>query len=450
MNESQRNGLFQEDEIPTREPAPKPRGAPRVKTADRSQLELRPSDLESTLPEGHTARLVWDFVLGLDLSVLYDGIRATEGHVGRAAIDPVILMSLWMYATIDGVGSARALARLCEAHDAYRWICGGVSVNHHTLSDFRVAHGEFLDDQLTVSVASLMTEGLVKLNRVAQDGVRVRASAGAASFRRKQTLEDCLKEAEEQVEALKREVDENPTGTERRRRSARERAARERVERVTEALKHVREVEEKKKTAEKEKARASTSDPEARVMKMADGGFRPAFNGQFAADTETMVILGVDVDNGGSDQGKMSPMVEQLQDRYGQTPSDYLVDGGFANHDDIEKVSGPGIGSTVYAPVQAPKDKNRDRFQPLAGDSEAVAEWRRRMATEAAKMIYRERAATAECVNAQARNRGLQQFRVRGREKAKAVLLWFALAHNLMRAAALRLASGLEPAETTT
>ncbi len=389
MSEAQRNTLFQDDEVPTREAAPKPRGAPRVKTADRSQLELRPMDLESTLPEGHTARLVWDFVLGVDLSVLYDGIQATEGHVGRAAIDPVILVSLWMYATIDGVGSARALARLCEAHDAYRWICGGVSVNYHTLSDFRVDHVEFLDSLLTASVASLMAEGLVELNRVAQDGVRVRASAGAGSFRRKQTLEACLQEAEEQVEALKREMNEDPSGTERRRRAARERAARERLEGVKEALKHVHEVEKKKKEAEKEKARASTTDPDARVMKMADGGFRPAFNGQFAADTETMVILGVDVDNNGSDQGQMGTMVEQLRDRYGQVPSDYLVDGGFASHDDIEKVSGPGIGSTVYAPVQAPKNKDRDRFQPLASDSEAVAKWRERMGTEAAKTISR-------------------------------------------------------------
>jgi transposase len=447
MNKSQQYTLFLDDEIPTKAPDSKPRGAPRVKRADRSQLELRPFDLESTLTEGHTARLVWDFVLGLDLSVLYNKIRATEGQVGRSAIDPVILMSLWMYATIDGVGSARALARLCEAHDAYRWICGGVSVNHHTLSDFRVDHGEFLDSQLTASVAALMAEGLVAINRVAQDGVRVRASAGAASFRRKPTLEECLKEAEEQIEALKQEVADDPAGTEKRRRASRERAAQERLERVSKALKHVQEVEEKKKTADKEKARASTTDPEARVMKMPDGGFRPAFNGQFASDTETMVILGVDVDNSGSDQGKMSPMVEQLQERYGQTPSDYLIDGGFANHDDIEKVSGPEIGCTVYAPVQTPKDKDRDRFQPMDNDTKLIAEWRKRMGTDAAKEIYKERAATAECVNAHARNRGLQQFKVRGADKVRTILLWFALAHNLMRTAALRLASGMKVTE---
>ncbi len=446
MNEAQMANLFQEDEIATRAPSPKPRGTPRVQKADRSQLELRPSDLDSTIPEGHTARIAWDFVLGLDLSVLYDEIRATEGHAGRAAIDPVILMSLWLYATIDGVGSARAVARLSEKHDAYRWICGGVSVNYHTLADFRVNHANFLDGQLTASVAALMAEGLVELNRVAQDGVRVRASAGAASFRRKVTLEELLKEAEEQVEALKREVNEDPAGTEKRRRAAQEKAARERLERVQEALQHVQEVEKKKKADEKEKARASTTDPEARVMKMADGGFRPAFNGQFATDTASMVILGVDLDNSGSDQGKMSPMLDQLEERYGQTPKEYLVDGGFASLDEITAVGETGK-CTVYAPVQTPKNKDRDPHKPLSKDSVEVAEWRKRMGTDEAKKIYKDRAATAECVNAQARNRGLQRFCVRGIKKAKAVLLWFALAHNLMRTSALRLALVMKPVQ---
>lgn len=447
MSESPRKVLFQEDEIEKREPMPPlpiPKGVPRVQKAERSQMELRPYHLDAILPEDHAARIVWDFVGKLDLSALYNDIRAVEGHAGRPSIDPVILMSLWMYATIDGVGSARALARLCEAHDAYRWICGGVSVNYHTLADFRVGHGKFLDEQLTTSVASLMAEGLVELNRVAQDGVRVRASAGAASFRRKNTLEECLKEAEEQIEALKKEVEEDPDGTNKRRRAAQERAARERKERVTEALKHVQEIEKKKKADEKEKARASTTDPEARVMKMADGGFRPAYNCQFAADTGSMVIVGVDVDNSGSDQGKMSPMVEQLQERYNQTPKEYLVDGGFASLDEIDRVGGSGE-IIIFAPVRTPKDPERNAHEPLPGDKPAVADWRCRMGTEEAKKIYKDRAATAECVNAQARNRGLQQFRVRGVEKVKYVLLWFAIAHNLMRAVALRLQSASDP-----
>src|SRR6266540_1920479 len=156
---------------------------PRVLRPNRQQLELRPADLEGLLPAEHRARVVWQFVEGLDLGPLYAQVQAVEGHAGRPAIDPAILMALWLYATLEGVGSARAVARLCEEHDAYRWICGGVAVNYHTLADFRVDPGEVLDELLSTSVAALMAEGLVDLQRVAHDGVKVRASAGAGSFR---------------------------------------------------------------------------------------------------------------------------------------------------------------------------------------------------------------------------------------------------------------------------
>jgi transposase len=412
-----------------------------VQRPNRAQLELRPVDLEGLLPAGHRARIVWEFVEGLDLGPLYAEIRAVEGHAGRPAIDPSILMALWLYATVEGVGSARAIARLCEEHDAYRWICGGVSVNYHTLADFRVAHGGYLDAQLTTSVATLMAEGLVELTRVAQDGVRVRASAGAASFRRRGRLETCLAEATAQVEALRRELDDDPGATTRRQAAARQRAAEERRERVRKALAQLPEIEAKKKADEKDKARVSTTDPEARVMKMADGGFRPAFNAQFATATAAQLIVGVDVSNAGSDLGQLAPMAEQLRERYGQAPAEMLVDGGFAAHDDIIAVARPEVGCTVYAPVPEPRDPTRDPHQPRPGDPEAIAQWRQRMGTEEAKVIYKERAATSECVNAIARNRGLRQFLVRGLEKVKAVLLWFALAHNLMRTVALRQAA---------
>jgi hypothetical protein len=173
-------------------------------------------------------------------------------------------------------------------------------------------------------------------------------------------------------------------------------------------------------------------------MKMADGGFRPAYNGQFCTDTPSQIIVGVEVSNAGSDQGQLMPMLDQVADHYGQYPNEALVDGGFVNKTDIETLSTSARGVTLYAPVPKPKDKGRDPYHPLPTDSPAVAQWRQRMGGEAAKAIYKVRAATAECINAIARNRGLQQFRVRGLEKVKAVLLWFALAHNLMRGAALR------------
>jgi transposase len=401
-------------------------------------------DLDGTLPLDHRARLVWEYVESLDLSELYARIRAVEGLVGRPAADPRVVLALWLYATIEGVGSARALDRLTEEHDAYRWLRGGVPLNYHLLSDFRVAHDDSLSRLLTQSVAALMSAGIVDLQRVAQDGMRVRASAGAASFRRGATLRECLKEAEEQVEALRKELDDDPAATSRRLKAARERAAEDRRKRVQEALAQLPEVEEKKDTKSKDKARVSTTDPDARVMKMGDGGFRPAFNVQFTTDTATQVIVGVDVDNSGSDQGHMPPMIEQIQERYDQVPQEVLVDGGFTKHEDIETVT-VKHNMTVYAPVSKPKDASRDPFQPLPGDSPVIAAWRLRMGTDEAKKIYKERAATAECVNAAARNRGFRQFPVRGLRKAKAIALWYALAHNLMRTLALWVTAPLVP-----
>ncbi|MGC1953026.1 MAG: IS1182 family transposase [Gammaproteobacteria bacterium] len=419
---------------------------PRIRRADRQQVDPQPRRLDELIDLDHPARVVWAFVEELELSALYERIRAVEGHAGRSAIDARILLALWLYATLDGIGSARRLARLCQEHNAYRWLCGGVTVNYHTVSDFRVQHGAWLEEQLTLPVATLLAEGLVELKRTAQDGVRVRASAGAGSFRRRRTLEKCLAEAEAHLAALRREREENPAVVQKRRQAAQERAAREHQARIEAALTQLADVEAKKKAEAKEKARSSTTDPEARVMKMADGGFRPAYNGQFCTDTASQIIVGVEVSNAGNDQGQLVPMLDQVADHYGQYPDEALVDGGFVNQTDIDTLATPARDVTLYAPVPKPKAKERDPYQPLPTDSPAVAQWRQRMGGAAAKAIYPIRAATAECVNAIARNRGLQQFRVRGLKKVKAVLLWFALAHNLMRGAALRRQAAANPA----
>jgi transposase len=404
----------------------------------RDQVEFQECSLDELLPEDHQARIVWDYVCGLDLSELTERIQAVEDGPGRAPADSRILLALWLYATLRGVGSARELNRLCQQHVAYRWICGGVSMNYHTLSDFRTQHVELLDRLLTQSVAGLMAEGLVTLDRVAQDGMKVRASAGAASFRRQPTLEEALAQAEEQLRRLKQELDADPTASKNRGQAARQRAAEERARRIRAALEQVSKVAAGKKPKDRDKARASTTDADSRVMKMGDGGFRPAFNVQLATSTESQVITGADVTNSGSDLGQLAPMVQQHDARYDEKPKEALVDGGFAKKADIDQVSPPQGGTTVYAPVMESKDPKRDPHTPRDDDSPAVAEWRQRMASDEAKAIYRERAATAECVNALARNRGLQRFLVRGLQKVKAVVLLYALAHNLMRAVALR------------
>ena len=422
---------------PTR-PLPSP-AAPRLREANRTQVCLRPVDLESLLPEDHRARIVWAYVEGLDLTLLYQNIAAVEGEAGRPATDPKILLALWLFATLEGVGAARALDRLCTTHVAYQWLCGGVPMNYHTLADFRTAHGAFLDTLLTQGVAALLAQGLVTLGRVAQDGVRVRASAGAASFRRRKTLEVCLAEAEAQVQTLRVELEADPGATTTRQRAARERAARERQAQVARALAQLPALEAKKKPDERLKARASTTDPEARVMKMADGGYRPAYNLQFATDTGAQVIVGVDATNAGTDHGQLAPMVDQLEARHAEAPGAMLVDGGFATKEDIAAVSDR---TTVYAPVQKPKDPTRDPHAPLPTDTPAVAAWRERMGTPEAQALYKERAATAECVNAQVRNRGLRQLGVRGLPKVRVIALWYAVAHNLARAIALGAVAG--------
>jgi transposase len=418
------------------------RPPPRLRAPDRQQV-LPALALDDLLDTDHQARVVWDFCLGLDLEPLYGAIRSREGGPGRAAIDPRLCVALWLYATLEGVGSARALAWLCANHNAFRWLCGGVSVNHHTLSDFRVGHIDLLDRLLTHSVAVLREQGLVDLNRVAHDGLRVRASAGAASFHRRPTLEECLREAEDQVARLKEELDDDPSAPSRRHAAARARAARERAERLRQALGRLPELEAKKRAGEEERARASDTDPEATVMKMADGGYRPAYNVEYSADTATLVIAAVEVTTRGSDAGQVTPLNDQIHDRHGAYPQEALADGGFVSLADIAAAQAPPRGTKVYAPVPQPKDPQRDPHAPLPGDGAQVQEWRARMGTEQAQAIYRHRASTIECVNAQARNRGLTRLLVRGLRKVKAVALWFAIAHNVACGLRLRAAVGL-------
>lgn len=436
--------------------APPPADRPRVLTAERNQIELRSFDLESLLPADHRARLVWRAIEGLDLSEFYAAIAARGSTPGRPALDPKVLLALWVYATSEAVGSARQLARLCERDSAYQWIAGGLRPNHHSLSDFRAMHGGKLDKLLTQLLAALMKTGVLKLQRVAQDGVRVRASAGAASFRRASTLrERCLADAQEQVRQLKKELDADPNASSVRERAARERAAREQLEKVQRALEELPKVEaaytrnqkQGKRRAsnrtspeKKNEPRVSTTDPEARVMKMGDGGFRPAFNVQFATEVDSRLIVGVNVTSEGSDNSQMQPMLQQIETRTGERPKECLVDGGYTKLEAIDAVE--RSGTTVYAPVPRPRKEGVDPHARKEKDTDHSFAWRVRMGTADAQRIYRQRAAVAERTNADLRTwRGLQRLPVRGRDRVKAVALLQALTHNILRADALRAAS---------
>jgi len=418
---------------------------PRRKCANRQQGEIRTESVDELLPPEHSVRDVWQFVESLDLSALVEQIRSVPGHPGAPAIDPRILMALWLQGTIDGIGSSRALAKLCEEHLVYRWLCGGVDVGYHVLADFRTGHGDVLDRILTESAAVLMQEGLIELKRVAQDGMRVRASAGASSFRRQKTIDRCLAEAKEQVEALRSQTDEDAGVASRREQAARQRASADRVARLQKAQEELRKLQEldaaKAKDRQKgaSEVRASTTDPECRKMKMPDGGFRPAYNVQFATTTEGGVIVGVDVTNEGTDNNQLTPMLEQIEDRFDERPNEVLVDGGFVKVEAIDEAE--QNGTTVYAPPkeeQKQLDAGLDPYARKKSDTDATANWRARMGTPEAKAIYKQRASTAEWVNAQTRNRGLYGVRVRGRPKVLVVVMWYVLAHNYGRMKQLR------------
>jgi transposase len=439
-------------ELPAEEATTTARADVRLRVPDRAQVKMRVGCDDELIPRDHQARVIWDVVGRMDLSAFYAPIQARDGVRGRDSTDPALLISLWLYAATRGVGSARELARLCsEDQDGsrpYLWLCGGVTLNYHTLSDFRVAHGEALDGLFTQVIAALVDRDLVKVHRVTQDGTRVRACAGAASYRGEERLNKLLAEARAHVEELKKQL-EDPAASAQvtaRQRAARERAARERQQRLEEAVakmpaakaKHKKAAEqagdgECGKKLKKSQPRVSTTDAEARVMKMGDGGFRPAVNVQLAVDADSRAIVGVDVSDAGSDKGLSEPMREQVEGRAGRKVDEHLVDGGYLVLDEIDTAAEQGV--TLFVPPPVPRDpaKLDTRYLPKPTDSAAQAEWRRRMGTDEAKATYRQRASTVETVNADLkRHRGLVQLAVRGLAKAKCVALWCALAYNLL------------------
>jgi transposase len=419
---------------------------PRLRKADRAK-RLAATTLEELVSNDHPVRVIWDYVNLLDLRPLEACIRAVEGVPGRNATDPRILLAVWMWATSDGIGSARAIERLCEECNPYKWLAGGVSLNYHLLSSFRSSHEAILNQFLEAHVSALLHEGVIELACVAQDGMRTRASAGAGSFRRGVTIEECQKLVHQQLEDLKRQEDEPLDAVSRRQKAARERHARQRSERLAQARQVAEELqvkleerlrrhpnEAKGRSPEERSSRASTTDPESRRMKMADGGTRPGYNVQSVATTDTGIIVNVSVSNQGSDGGLMGPAVDQIEESYGRSPSQYLVDGGFSSKEDVELSHERGIA--VYSPLRNEKKDlllGKDPYSPKASDGEGVSAWRQRMGTEEAKELYKKRASTAEWVNAGMRNRGLYRVNVRGRSKVCAVVLLHALVHNLFQ-----------------
>jgi len=423
-------------------------GGVRLRVPERQQMGWVAQCPDDLVGAAHPVRLVVAVVEKLDVSRFEAAIRARDGVAGRDTTDPRLLISLWLYACIRGIGSARELARRCEESAPFQWLCGGVSVNHRLLSDFRTDHGVALDELFTQVIASLVDKDLVRVSRISQDGVRVRVSAGAGSFRRRERLEKLLQEARRHVEEVHRAL-ESPAqaSLSARQRAARKRAVEERAQRLEAAIAQLPELESRQAArlrhvgqgpagarVRARQPRVSTTDPEARRMKMPNGGFNPAVNVQLATDTESRAILGVAVSNEGSDNAGLSePMREQVEQRTGGKVSQHLLDGGYLRRDDLERAHTVTVELFV-PPKPAPEGPHQGReLEPKKGDSEAVRAWKQRMASEEGKEIYQQRAATSETVNADLRTyRGLSQLTVRGLAKMQCVALWCALAYNVM------------------
>ena len=308
-------------------------GSPRLKPINRRQLMLRPVDVEKLIEADHPARAIWELVGRLDLQRYYEGIKVMEGEAGRSATDPRLLISLWLYAYSRSVSSAREIERQCSYEPGCQWLTGLEVINHHTLSDFRVDHKEALDNLFTQVLGVLSAEGLVTLEQVMHDGTKVRANAGADTFRREDRLRAHLEAARQQIEAMGDPCSEEVS---RRVAAARQRALREREQRLEAALVELEAIREVKRDEEaKEQARASTSDPQARVMKQPDGGWAPSYNVQVSTDATAGVIVGVGVTQAGSDSHELVPAVERVEDTLDQRPKQMVVDGGFVNRENM-------------------------------------------------------------------------------------------------------------------
>jgi transposase len=426
-----------------------PKADVRLRTPDRHQVVFRYGSVDELVGPDHAVRTVWQIVTHLDLSAFIEPIKAREGNAGRNATDPKVLVALWLYATIRNVGSARELDRLCTESDPYKWILGGLTVNYHLLADFRVGHADALDNLFTQTLAMLVDKGFVSPEEIMQDGLRVRASAGADSFRSEERLGVLLEESGKAVQDLRRQIDDPARSAEQcaREKAARERAAREKQQRVEEAVAQLPDLKQRRdraaqragngecgKKIREKTVRVSTTDAEARVMKMPNGGFNPAYNVQLATDPQSRAIVGVDVTNEGTDTaGLLEPMREQVEERTGQKVQKHGADGGFLTNEDIEKASDQGVQLFVPPkPARNPENRGKE-LEPKPGDSKAIVEWKKRMASEFGKEVYKRRASSIETINGDLReHRALGQFVVRGLNKVKSVALWCALAYNVM------------------
>ena len=409
----------------------------------RYQLEMNVSCLDQLIPQEHRARAVWDFVDKMDTSPCFLDINSFYGEAGRPASSPKVLFALWIYSILDGNTSARKLEELCKNHNVYKWIAGGIPINRTMLAEFRSTNSIKFDDLLTNCLAVMVQAGLIKDEDFSQDGTRVKANAGFGSFRRMETLENLNEEITNYLKEL--HAKDAASAYERRQKEAEIRIEEERRNRVGEALKNLEQaIDLKKKQGEKigqppkeeelKDVRASTTDPEVRKMKMGDGGFRLAYNVQFATGLNSRVIYGVDVVNT-LDPGTAPRMMGRVHSRLRvlglQGAKNWFGDAAYSGKDDIDVVAYFFPDCRYYAPPKT--KKGIDPKKPQKGDSEAVSKWRKLIGTEDVENSYKQRSSTAEYSNAAVKNKGMTKFSMRGLVKVKGEAITYAIAQNVAR-----------------
>jgi transposase len=334
----------------------KPR--PKLRTVDRNQAVLRPTHVDELIAEDHPARGIWEFVEGLDLQTFYDSIASVQGEAGRSAFDPQMLISVWVYAYSRGIGSAREVSRLCETDPAFQWLTGFQSINPHTLSDFRVMHKEGLDDLFAQVLGILNAVGLINLEQVMQDGTKIQANASPKTFRKKDTIDKHLEAAREHVAAMgdPNQEPKEPTKSKARKQSA----ARERAKRIERALNEVEKLRKSKRDKSKKQApEASTTDPEARMMKHPHGGILPSYNVQLSVDSKEKMIVDVEVTNAENDSGQLLPAIQRLEQTFNSTPCQVIADGDYTNYQSVAAVAELEID---YYSSWKQKVKGKSRF----------------------------------------------------------------------------------------
>lgn len=403
---------------------------PRVTEPERMQGVIHFEAPDDLLEAEHPARVLWKALGRLDLAAFLSNARSFEGDVGRPTHSPRMMLTLWTYAISQGIGSAREIERRTRRDKAFQWIVGDVAVGHHALSRFRVGHQKALDKLMTDILGALMHKGVLSLRLVAQDGVRIRASASAPSFRKRDSLEECREQAALHLKAVLAGADDPEVSAAQQ--AAREAGARDFQRRVDEAIASVEALQATRRPSESA-PRASTTDPEARVMKMADGGFRPGFNMQLATAGSELggprTVVGVNVTNVGSDMGAVTPMLDQIEERTGQLPEVLLADANHGDHASLAGAAERGVEALIPVPKRR---RGTVTGASRANVDPAVVAWRQRMEGDDAKTTYRARAGLCEWTNAQATSRcGIRQFFVRGIAKATNVALLFAITINL-------------------